>query len=232
MAQEALDLQSILKTAAPLLTIAGGFTAFSFTQRLKLKEEKIQDLEDGKRELKDKLCNAEGLIQDLQATVVDLINNQEENLSPKVVGVLNSILGKLQIDKIEQREFEDCKCAAAWLQHQKKNLVRNTIKETVRLHSPLIPRNKRARFQKNIEGCLQWVYACLDFYGHPEVPLENYVNAPVLDSPLPYTYAIKYIKSFETIKGLDKRKNLTQQQSTYLKDMLDELLLKLPHLFS
>ena len=232
MSQEALDWQSILKTAATFLSLAGGFTAFLFGQRLKIRDERIQDLRTGKSELIAKLGTAKEIIKELQATVTGLLNDQGEDLSPQAIGVLNSILSKLQIDEADQSAAEDGKIAALWLQRHQKRLMRSAIKDTMRSHKHLIPKSELSSFKENIEECMKWVCECLSFYGHPDVPLAKYVKHRALDSAAPYTHAIKCIQSFDDMKRLDKRKKLTQQQSIYLKGMLDELILKIPSLFS
>lgn len=233
MAQSSPDWQTVLEIAVPVLGLAGGYAIFVFNTRIKNKEEIISELRDDKDELKVKLEKAENLTKELQATLVKLLNNPEEGLiNSNVIEVLSDILRKLQTDQGSPRESEDYKIAAEWLQYRKKELIKSAIGDTMRSHRGLIPRNKRKRFEENIEGCLKWVYVCLNFYEHPDVPLQNYVNTPALTSSIPYIYAIKHIQSFEKIKGFDKKIGLSQDQSRYLKGMFDELITKIPYLFN
>lgn len=205
MAQGSQDWQLVLQISISLLGLAGGFTAFVFNQRIKGKDEKIQDLKENLEKLQSELEDAECVKKELQGTVVSLINNQEDSLNPKVLEILNSVIGKLQIDKIQKRELEDYKSAAKWLRCQNKELVKSALKETMRTHRSLIPRMKKRRFEDDVKGCLEWVYVCLNFYGHPDISMERYVNTPAIDSSIPYIFAIRHVQSFEKIKALDKR---------------------------
>jgi actin-related protein len=205
-----------------VLTFAGTYASYVFKQQVDTLKSKIDYLESDNTRLQKSLEEAKSQTAGLIESLTRLEFNDED------AARMTRIMSNFQKwGSLEENEFYDYKQAAQWIKDNKQDLIKEASKEAIRKHSKLFQRfsGKRKQFEKDIAGYLDWVYNSLNLWGHKNVPLREFVNQPIIKSPLPYIIAIRKLKDKVDVV------ELTVKQSRYLKDFLDGLIKKIPDEF-
>lgn len=215
MAQLSIDSKFLIG----ILTLVGALVAFIVKQLLTNKDVIIDGLNKEVQRYKIKLQEAEQAEEESRNAISELLD--KDNLNSQVLLKLNNIHQLFNRLDDKKKILEEYRKSADWLDFRRQNWIDRASKAAIKKYGRSIPILKRQQFKKDIAGYLHWVYICLYFYGHPDVPIQDCVNHPTIQAPAPYIYAIKYIKNKE------EWGELTREQSNYLKDMFDELIEKL-----
>ncbi len=212
-----------------VLTLAGAYASYVFKQQVDTLNYQIKSLESENTRLRKSLEQAENEKQKANSDTAELFGTLEriqssDSLSHEDTERIIRIMGKFQKLGSLQNKLDEYKQAAQWIKDNKQDLIKEASKEAIRKHSKFFPigSRKKKQFEKDIGGYLDWVYDSLNLYGHKNVPLNEFVNQPIIKSPLPYTTAIRKLKDKENAG------ELTLEQSRYLKDFLDGLINKIP----
>ena len=183
------------------------------------KEEQIKALDRENQRLKTQLGDERGkstqLVDELRKA---LESTDAGRLKLEILNLVN------KLDTL-QKGFDDCKCAAKWIDARKKIWVDRACKEANRGYPELLSRNK-TKFKENLTRYLDWVFVCLDKQGHTRnMPISDFVSAPAILSPHPYLSAINYLISQE------EWGELTPEQIDYLREVLIQLTEKIRYSF-
>ncbi|MDX2240613.1 MAG: hypothetical protein NW224_08020 [Leptolyngbyaceae cyanobacterium bins.302] len=208
-----------------LLSLAGGYTVFLINKHISLLDQANKALVRDNEKLTASLTKAESDAKAAMDDVDDLFRIletiRESDLSADDAARLKRVLGGLRKIQAMQQGLESYKAAARWLDKRKSDWCKEAARIAIQKYPKLVPLSRRRKFQENLASYLNWIYTSLYVYGHPDAPLSNFVQSPVIPFSQPY------IAALEKIKNNGDRDELSVEQSICLEKMIDELIEKI-----
>lgn len=229
MSQSSASLAVIVLNASSItvlttvLTALAGSVAYIFKQTVDLKNQEIHLKDKEIDGLKVELTKAENLREEIQRILIHALEDFENyQPSPQDLSCLQNIIRLLKQYENIQEELSDYKKVAECIKVNQKTWINEGVRAARRDYKKLILRNKIHDFEEDINQCLEWAYMCLKQYGHTEIPIEEFLTKPSIEtSYLPYISAISHIKQ------VSSNIPLTVDQGRYMQDIFDKLLNKI-----
>lgn len=215
MAQNSPNWTMLLLGGGGLLSIVTFVTKGIIDQ----KQERIEHLNKRNQELDAQIKEEREKSQHLVTVLAEQLKNIDAGrLSPDDAVRFREIFNLLGGIENLQEGFNDCKCAAKWLQACKDRWIQKAYEQASRKYPALISKDKSRLFRGDLKRYLDWVYTCLHEHGHTfNLPLSNFVKSPAISSPHPYIYAVSCL-----IESNDWGE-LTSEQIAYLREVLIRL---------
>jgi hypothetical protein len=176
------------------------------------KEERIRGLTRDNDELKSQIAEERHTSNKILGQFRDHLQSMDAGRFSEADKLrLQEAFGLLQELGSVLEGFKDCEKAANWLDSRRHIWAAEASEQAIGKYKRLflLPRNKSAKFQENMEQYLEWVCLCLSKYGGRtvNVPMTEFIKTPAIKAVEPYLFAIKYLadeKDFNELNAMSR----------------------------